>query len=48
MRPSRGMGDINPTKQPRKTRVTRVTRKDSPQIVDVYAKGGACRPPKKR
>lgn len=44
MRPSRGMGDINPAKQPRKTRVT---RKDSPQIVDVYAKGGACRPRKK-
>lgn len=44
MRPCRGMGDIAQNKKPRKTRVT---RKDSPQTVDVYAKGGSCRPSKK-
>jgi hypothetical protein len=37
MMASRGMGDINPSKMPeRKT----VHRKDKPQDVDVYAKGG--------
>lgn len=38
MRPSRGMGAINPAKQPKPKRVVR--RKDHPQDVDVYAKGG--------
>lgn len=44
MRPSRGMGAIAPEKKPRKTRLS---RKDAPQLIDVYAKGGACRPRKK-
>jgi len=34
---SRGMGDINPSKMP-KPKVTR--RKDNPDSVDMYAKGG--------
>lgn len=38
MRPSRGMGAINPAKQPKPKRV--VKRKDRPQDVDVYAEGG--------
>lgn len=38
MRPSRGMGAISPAKQPKAKRVVR--RKDHPQDVDVYAKGG--------
>lgn len=38
MRPSRGMGAINPAKQPKPKRVIR--RKDHPQSVDVYASGG--------
>ena len=37
MRPSRGMGDINPAKMPGKKVVH---RKDKPQNVDMYAKGG--------
>jgi len=45
MRPSRGMGTIAPEKKPRKTRLG---RKDSPQIIDIYSKGGVCRPRKKR
>lgn len=37
MRPSRGMGDINPSKMPgRKT----ITRKDDPNKVAMYAEGG--------
>lgn len=37
MRPSRGMGDINPSKMPgRKT----ITRKDDPNKVSMYAEGG--------
>jgi hypothetical protein len=39
MRPSRGMGIINPKKMPGgKPRV--ITRKDDPNKVDVYKKGG--------
>jgi len=39
MRPSRGMGDINESKMPgRKPKV--ITRKDDPNKVDVYKKGG--------
>ena len=34
---SRGMGDINPTKMPKGKRVV---RKDNPNDVEVYAKGG--------
>lgn len=45
MRPCRGMGAIDPLKKPRKTRLSRT---DTPQIIDVYARGGACRPCKKR
>ena len=37
MRASRGMGDINPSKMP-KPKVIR--RKDNPDSVDMYAKGG--------
>ena len=37
MRPSRGMGDINPSKMPKgKT----IVRKDNPNDVEVYKKGG--------
>jgi len=37
MRPSRGMGDINPSKMPgRKT----IKRKDDPNKVAMYAEGG--------
>jgi len=35
---SRGMGDINPSKMPGKKIIK---RKDNPNDVDVYAKGGA-------
>lgn len=37
MRASRGMGAINPSKMP-KAKV--ITRKDNPDAVDMYAKGG--------
>ena len=37
MRPSRGMGDINPSKMPGKKVIK---RKDKPQDVDMYAEGG--------
>ena len=37
MRPSRGMGDINPSKMPGKKVIK---RKDKPQDVDYYAEGG--------
>ena len=37
MRPSRGMGDINPSKMPGKKEIT---RKDDPNKVAVYKKGG--------
>jgi len=37
MRPSRGMGDISPSKMPGKKVIK---RKDKPQDVDMYAKGG--------
>jgi len=37
MRPSRGMGDINPSKMPGKKIIK---RKDKPQDVEMYAKGG--------
>ena len=41
MRSSRGMGDVAPTKQPQpKT----LRRKDDPQIVQVYRKGGSVQP----
>ena len=38
MRASRGMGDIKPSKMP--TRPTVITRKDNPNKVYQYAKGG--------
>ena len=38
MMPSRGMGDINPSKMP--TRAKTIHRKDDPQDVEMYAKGG--------
>ena len=37
MRPSRGMGIINPSKMPK---AKTVTRKDDPNEVKMYAKGG--------
>jgi hypothetical protein len=37
MRPSRGMGDINPSKMPKGKKIV---RKDKPQDVDVYKEGG--------
>jgi len=37
MMPSRGMGDINPSKMPGKKTIK---RKDDPQDVDMYKKGG--------
>ena len=37
MRYSRGMGDINPKKLPKPKKIT---RKDNPNKVDVYAEGG--------
>ena len=37
MRPSRGMGDINPAKMPK---AKTITRKDDPNKVSVYAEGG--------
>jgi hypothetical protein len=37
MRPSRGMGDINPSKMPGKKVIK---RKDNPNDVDMYAEGG--------
>lgn len=39
MRASRGMGCINPDKMPGKPKV--IHRKDKPQDVDVYKKGGS-------
>ena len=37
MRPSRGMGIINPSKMPK---ARAITRKDDPNKVTMYAKGG--------
>ena len=37
MRPSRGMGAINPSKMPK---AKKVVRKDDPGTVSVYAEGG--------
>jgi len=37
MRPSRGMGAINPNKMPK---AKKIVRKDHPQDVDMYAAGG--------
>ena len=37
MRPSRGMGDINPSKMPGKKTIK---RKDNPEDVEMYAEGG--------
>jgi len=37
MRASRGMGAINPSKMPK---ATKITRKDNPDVVDMYAEGG--------
>jgi len=37
MRPSRGMGAINPKKMPK---AKKIVRKDHPQNVDMYAAGG--------
>tara|TARA_R110000868_G_scaffold129100_2_gene337576 strand:+ start:814 stop:1101 length:288 start_codon:yes stop_codon:yes gene_type:complete len=37
MRASRGMGAINPSKMPKEKKIT---RKDNPDVVDMYAEGG--------
>ncbi len=37
MRSSRGMGAINPSKMPK---TKKITRKDNPDVVDMYAEGG--------
>ena len=37
MRASRGMGAINPSKMPK---TKKITRKDNPDVVDMYAEGG--------
>ena len=37
MRDSRGMGAINPSKMPK---AKKITRKDNPNVVDMYAEGG--------
>ena len=37
MRPSRGMGAVRPSKMPK---AKKVIRKDNPDSVDVYARGG--------
>ena len=37
MRPSRGMGDINPSKMPK---AKKIIRKDNPEDVEMYAGGG--------
>ena len=42
MRASRGMGAINPSKMPGKKKIT---RKDDPNEVDSYAKGGVAKIP---
>ena len=44
MMPSRGMGDIAPSKMPTKKVIT---RKDDPNKVDVYADGGVVKKKKK-
>lgn len=38
MLPSRGMGDMNPSKMPK---AKTITRKDNPDKVSMYAKGGS-------
>ena len=37
MRPSRGMGAVNPSKMPK---AKKVIRKDNPNVVEVFAEGG--------
>ena len=45
MRASRGMGDINPSKMPGKKIIH---RKDKPQDVEMYKKGGKVNFPSRR
>jgi len=42
MRPSRGMGDINPSKMPKGKKIV---RKDKPQDVEMYKEGGKVKLP---
>jgi len=44
MRASRGMGAVNPSKMPK---VKTIVRKDNPDDVTMYKKGGAIKKPKK-
>ena len=45
MRASRGMGDISPTKLPKKKVIK---RKDNPDEVDMYKKGGKVNLPSRK
>jgi hypothetical protein len=38
MMASRGMGDVKPSKMPKKPK--KIIRKDNPDVVDFYKKGG--------
>jgi hypothetical protein len=38
MMASRGMGDVRPSKMPKKPK--KIVRKDNPDVVDMYKKGG--------
>jgi hypothetical protein len=42
---SRGMGAINPAKMPKGKQVV---RKDNPNDVEVYKRGGKVKPPKRK
>jgi len=44
MRASRGMGAVNPSKMPK---AKTIVRKDNPDDVTMYKKGGAIKKPKK-
>ena len=41
MRACRGMGDVNPSKMPK---AKRITRKDDPNKVTLFKRGGAATP----
>lgn len=45
MIPSRGMGDVNPSKMPKGKKIV---RKDNPNDVEVYKKGGKINLPSKK
>ena len=45
MIPSRGMGDIDPSKMPKGKKIV---RKDKPEDVTMYKKGGKVKPKKRK